>query len=573
VLDQVRASHYGRRAAVEGLAEGRAVEDAASRGKSARGWDLLWFCAWALVSTTWCVTAAIQLGPTFDEPVHLDLGLRYWRDGNHRDLVAGGGTMPLPVDVFTFPVYVWERWRGAPFDLKTDLESVLPVARVAMLVFWWLLLVYGWRMGQALAGRWGARLAVALLASEPVLLGHASLATADVALSACLLALAYHHRSGREGRWGRRLVLPGFWFGMAFLAKASGLVCGGLCLVIIECEYLLRSGGWRNRLFLLRSFCDLSLVVAGGLLLAGFWCGDDRDPRRPLALAELPQGPADRGLTWLAERARSMTNAYHAVQFQVHHNRVGHGNVFLLGETRPGSFGYYFPVVLTVKVTLAVLALPVVLLLLRPRALVNWACLAAFVILAATPFCKIQLGIRLVLPLVVLAIVGLAAALARTWQAEASRPRRRLLAAVGAGGVLWSAWAALSVWPQGLCYTNELWGGTRKGYRVLSDSNYDWGQGLPELARWQQQHGLASMDVWYYGTDPALFHLPLRELSWNALAAHGPERLRDCLRGRIFAASTTMLYGSNSSEPAARFLRSCRPVARTSTFLIYDFAR
>jgi hypothetical protein len=582
VLDGIAARHYVRRARGSRAAAGQerkanraspdgalAMENPENPGKAARLGNALWFLTWALASSLWCVTAARELGPTYDEPVHLRLGLRYWRAGDHRDLVAGGGTMPLPVDVFTLPIFLWERWNGVAFDVSADFERILPVARSVMLTFWWLLLAYGWRTGKALGGPWGGRLAVALLASEPVLLGHASLATADVALSACLLALAYHYHQGRERRWLARIGLPAFWFGMAFLAKVSGLGFGLLCLGFVEWEHLRRDGGWRRWPGSLR---DLSLVVTGGLLLAAFWCGDDRDPYRPLSLAWAPEGLMGQTITWLAGRIRSMPNAYHALQFQVGHNRVGHGNVFLFGETGAGS-PWYYPLALSVKLTLTLLLLPLAIVTLRPRALLNWAFLCALAMLALTPACKVQLGIRLILPLVVFAEVGLAAALFRAWQMEAGRRRRGVLIGLGGAGVLWSAWSAAAIWPHGLCYTNELWGGTAEGYRLLSDSNYDWGQGLPELARWQQQKGLRSMDVWYYGTDPALFRLPLRELSWNALASRGVERLRACLRGRFFAASTTMLYGAGSNDPAARFLRSCAPVARTTTFLIYDFTR
>ena len=41
----------------------------------------------------------------------------------------------------------------------------------------------------------------------------------------------------------------------------------------------------------------------------------------------------------------------------------------------------------------------------------------------------------------------------------------------------------------------------RQGYRLVSGSDYDWGQGIPELARWQRQHH-TSLTLLYYGTDP-----------------------------------------------------------------------
>jgi hypothetical protein len=513
------------------------VEQLGNGGNLAKRWDVLWLVTCALASTTWCLTAAYQLGPTFDEPGYLDLGLRFWRSGSHRALVAGGGTMPLAVDLFTLPIHVWERWQGVPLNPRTDLGRVLPVARASVLLFWWLLLFYGWRTGQALAGPWGGSLAVALLACEPVLLGHACLATTDLALCSCLLALAYHYRAGRDMPGARRLMLPAFWFGMAMLAKASGLVFGVLCLAVLEGEYLWRNHRTDWRRYLGPSLGQLAFVAIGGCVLVFGWCGD---------------------------------SAYHALRFQMHHSLAGHGNIYLLGQTGPG-FWYYFPVALSIKLTLTVLILAVVLLAVRPRALGNWAILTTLSLLALTPACSVQIGVRLVLPLVAFGVVGLAAGLVQAWQSLSAKVGRWLLASLGGAAVLWSAWASVSVWPNGLCYTNELWGGTPEGYRLLSDSNYDWGQGLPELTRWQRQQNLAGMDIWYYGTDPALFRRSLRELPWNALAAQGPECLRQAVHGRFFAASTSLVFGSNRDDPAARYLRTCTPAARTSTFLIYDF--
>jgi hypothetical protein len=42
--------------------------------------------------------------------------------------------------------------------------------------------------------------------------------------------------------------------------------------------------------------------------------------------------------------------------------------------------------------------------------------------------------------------------------------------------------------PHYLAYFNELAGGPSKGYLHLSDSNVDWGQDLPSLAKWLREH-------------------------------------------------------------------------------------
>jgi hypothetical protein len=297
-------------------------------------------------------------------------------------------------------------------------------------------------------------------------------------------------------------------------------------------------------------------------------------------------------MVWIAEHLRLFSNAGEGLVRQIKHNVRGHGT-YLLGRVADRSIWYYFPVALTIKLCVPVLLLPMVLAVTRPRSLVNWACLAALGLLAFSVTCRVQIGIRLVLPLVALALVGLAAAVIRSVAAVQERGIRlqsfgRALAYAPAlfalAAVLWGSVAAVRVWPNGLCYTNELWGGTRQGYLALSDSNYDWGQGLKELARWQQQRGRPPLAVWYFGTDPVLQKLPVKELRFHTLPIASPDDVRERVRGRYVAVSTTLLYGSlgtvvRSGPPqearafaqTMAFLHEYQPVSRTSTFLIYDF--
>jgi hypothetical protein len=255
---------------------------------------------------------------------------------------------------------------------------------------------------------------------------------------------------------------------------------------------------------------------------------------------------------------------------QVKHNVHGHGT-YLLGHGDARALWYYFPVLLTIKLSLAVLLLAGVVALVRAKALVNWATLTAAALVLFSLTFRVQIGIRMVFPAMVLLVLGLAAAVVHACRGPL---RRNVLAGLSAAAVLWGAWSALAVWPHGLCYVNELWGGTREGYRLVSDANYDWGQGLPELAQWQRQGGVdGPLDVWYFGTDAALRHLPLREVQLHNLGLMRPEDVLAQVRGRYLAVSTTLLYGNcmtPSQAQAMVFLFQLRPVDRTQTFLIFD---
>jgi len=534
--------------------------------------DWLWLLAWALASSAWCITAAARLGATFDEPVYLARGLDLWRTGSHGGLIKLG-TMPLPIDVCTLPLGLWERWRGVQLDAAADVVRALPWARAGTLVFWWVLLVYGWGAGRQLAGRWGGRLAVAWLACEPNLLAHASLATTDLALAACLLALLYHFRTAREAASSARFGAPLFWGVATILSKASGVFYAPLCLLAVELERVGLRDALRQRAALRR---DIGRLLGWALLVVFLYCGSDwrTEPSFVEWAQHLPDSVTGDLMRPIAEHLRIFPNAGEALVRQIRHGIRGHGyGAYLLGTVRP-TFWYYFPVALGIKLTLPLLAMPLLLLLLAPRALVNWANAAAAALLAFSLTSRVQIGIRFVLPLIALAVVGLAASLVQAQQRATAAWMRRLGVMAAAGSIVWSTTAAVHAWPDALRYTNELCGGSERGYRCLSDSNYDWGQGLPELGQWQQAHAAAPLDVWYFGSDPRLTALPMRLVRLHALPIAGAADVLEQVRGRYLAVSTTLLYGTLMSPAhriAAEFLRARAPIARTTTFFIYDF--
>jgi hypothetical protein len=332
---------------------------------------------------------------------------------------------------------------------------------------------------------------------------------------------------------------------------------------------------FRDALERLRPFRrDLAWILVGGLVFVFIYSGSDwrQEPSFVAWARTLPDGTGSQVMVWVSEHLRIFSNAGEGLVKQISHNIRGHG-VYLLGTAHRRALWYYFPVLLTIKLTLPLLLAPVVLALIRPRALANWATLTAAVLMVMSLTFRVQLGIRLVLPLVALGVVGLAAAGVQASRDLPGRARCLLIAGAGAG-VLWTASAALIVWPHGLSYVNELWGGTSRGYLHVSESNYDWGQGLKELARWQRVHGAGPLKVWYFGTDPALRTMPFTVVPLHVLPVRRAEDVLARVRGGYLAVSTTLLYGSKLTEAqwqAAAYLRTRQPIARTMTFLIYDF--
>jgi hypothetical protein len=327
-----------------------------------------------------------------------------------------------------------------------------------------------------------------------------------------------------------------------------------------RCLPLVRDGAW------------IGLLAAALVLL---YAHNDFVPIPGLArrAERLPEGPARTALVWAAERCYVLNEIGYPVLYQIRHNRESQGGVCPALGLGPEPYLGYFPLALSMKLTAGLLLLTAALALLRARALANAAGLAAVAILLFCLTGRIQIGVRLALPVAALLAVAAAAAWAGTL-AGSGPARRRLLAGAAAAAVGWGAAADLRAWPDGLGYLNEFWGGPANAARYLSDSNYDWGQGLFELRRWQKDQGVASVNVWYFGHPWALadYPYPCRRLSLERLPLDGPGGLCEQVSGDWLAVSATLLHGSGDS-PAAVYLRRQRPAAQTRTMTIYDFRR
>src|SRR5262249_22774251 len=158
---------------------------------------------------------------------------------------------------------------------------------------------------------------------------------------------------GRELGWWKRVALPGFWFGGATLAKASGIVFCSIAMVALEVERLARLGfsevestDWRSRLSAawatLNAFRrDFVQVILVGLGLTFLYCGSDWQPQSSfVAWADgLPEGQGKSIAVWASLNLRIFPNAGEGLARQVKHNVHGHG-VYILGHSHPRALRY-----------------------------------------------------------------------------------------------------------------------------------------------------------------------------------------------------------------------------------------
>ena len=177
-----------------------------------------------------------------------------------------------------------------------------------------------------------------------------------------------------------------------------------------------------------------------------------------------------------------------------------------------------------------------------------------------------QIGVRLVFPLVVFLAISLAAAWPPTRQGVGVRLLTLLLIGV----------ETLNAGAGRLPFANALWGGPSRAHEILADSNADWGQGLPDLAAWRDQQAIPDgvpLYVWYYGADPAILLHPFQVKMVHTWPDPTPERLTRETANGYLAVSLSLLDASPDRRPRTvaltEWLKSQPVVGQTDCFRVY----
>jgi hypothetical protein len=495
---------------------------------------ILWLVAmlflWVFVWQTLAVTNREVI--TNDEGFHTYAGYRYWQcadfgvNPEHPPLAkmfAGLALRLAKTPAPNGPCPVMSTAKGLGYADAADwlydsatptspsnIDSVIPRARRGMSVFVVLLGVTAFLFTKRMFDEVSATVSLALIAFEPTLVGHGSLVTTDMALAATsLLAVATFFMLHRKGTLPR-LLLAGLCCGLALSVKHSGiLILPTLCLLgILELAF-----GWERdhehrwrRVLKELGVIVLVTCIAIGVLWATYHF---RYAARPGG-AQMTTSLSDFIADTKAKENRSVI--LKAIPFFADHHLLPeaylYGFVDVLSISDPGQsaflFGHlyshgvpqYFPSVILIKTTLGMIGLALLSLLtirgsnkrLDLRLLYLLAPVAVW--LLAGMFSTLNIGYRHILPIIAPVCCLLGVAAVHLWRRDGW-----LLRAVVALLLLAHVGSSLASFPNEIAYGNEAFGGVKNSHNVLTDSNNDWGQALPQVATWLKDNHVN--DCWF----------------------------------------------------------------------------
>jgi len=413
-----------------------------------------------------------------DEPVHIAAGYnwlvqqRYDLDLEHPPLARAVLALALSIKRQIPPVETdWVLRGNALLQTEGRYKHNLAWARSGNLIFLIIALVATTAWSARHLGRTGALVSAAVYACIPPVLGHAGLATTDMAGAAMFpLALLTFERWLDE-RSMRNTLLLGLAAGLGLLCKFSFLVFFPPAALIVALFH-------SRRLRVSWSYLLLAAVVSIGVIWAGYFFHtapvEEARPGGAKLVGYAIGGPLHERAMWVARNVPLPAPLFVYGLFNVKAHDINGHRAYLLGEWADHGWWYYFIVALAVKTPLALLALAVIGCCLRNRT-AAMTTLVAFVVLMTTMTASINIGVRHILPMMAPLSIAAAAGLIELWR----RNRVFQVASVALGG--WLALNSVAAHPDYVAWFNEA-AGTRPE-RILTDSNLDWGQDVLRLRR------------------------------------------------------------------------------------------
>ena len=501
----------------------------------------LTWAAFGLLAIVVLLSALVQArddSPTFDEPVYVSAGLLALTqhdvayNAEHPPLAKAIAALPVLLTPYTLPPghasgINDEKAYAATF-LKAQGDHLQVVTFASRLVPTLELLLVGVllvMLGRQLVGIGGGLVAGALWLVSPVTLGLGHLNGVDLPFTVAVVVFAGALLHARHHDDLRSALFLGVALGLCLATSALGIflvLFTGVMLVIDR-----RSRGFTQ--WLVASAVAWAVLWASYLVLA------------PATLRQshlLLPAPYVDGLQYLND-----------------HDRVP-GVGYLLGQTWIGGQWWFWPGSLVIKLTTPVLVVLVLAPLrwrfvdraLRRDAAVVLA-LPAILLLAVVMASPRDLGVRYLLPVIALWCVGAApvALVARIRWARIAG----LVAAVSAFVML------VASSPHSLAYTSPPF---TPAYRVATDSNVDWGQGLTALQEWAP--GKTPFVAWFGPRGTSYSDVP----GARDLLATDPTRVRGWV-----AVSVTSL--NSDARVRLAWLRAYCPVGTLGgSIVLYRFS-
>lgn len=444
---------------------------------------------------------------TTDEGIHLFAGYTYLAQGDfrldpeHPPLLKEMAALPLLL-THNLNIELGSLWQNAGnfyydswqeartlsenflFNSSNNADAIVLLGRLVMIILTLILGAFAYFWAKKLYGEKAGVLAAFLTLFFPNILAHGHLINTDIGLTLFIFIAVYFWGEYLKSDVRRKIwinfVLAGLFSGLALASKYTAIILFVILLVMAIVKLVQDKKQYSKVILGYFGVLIMTFVVIWvtyGFSLQTF-------PKVPFSQA-IKQWPTQYNLTTkydnLFEIVRPVLippQFYKGIVMVTRHATGGHG-AFLLGHNSNSGWWYYFPIAIIFKTPIPIfifLALTIIYYK-KIKAKVSFdellLILPPVIYLSFAMYSKADLGIRHILPIFPFIFVFISKSINTL-----NFSKNLWLKIVLGGSILWYLVSTLISFPNYLAYFNEFALGPKNGYKILSDSNLDWGQDI-----------------------------------------------------------------------------------------------
>lgn len=416
---------------------------------------------------------------TTDEGVHLFAGYTYLTqrdfrlDPEHPPLLKKIGALPL-LFINNLNYTLGEKWEKAGnfyYDswqearilgdifVANNSNNIIFVSRIMFVLLTMILGIFSFFWAKKLYGEKAGIFSAFLILFLPNILANGRLINTDFGLTLFFFLAIYF--------WGKflkepkilNLIIAGIFLGLVLASKFTGIMIVPIFILLIIIKLILQKS-WKNWPKYLLGILLSSIVSF--LIIWGTYGFSIQSPKYFY-----------KGLVMVAT-----------------HSAGGHAS-YLLGQTSNTGWWYYFPVAIFFKTPIPIFIFLLITIIyfkkIKSKDIFDeyLILIPLIVFLLFAMISKANLGVRHVLPILPFLILFISKSINlidfKKWR-------------LGTIGfivlIFWYFVSSVFSFPNYLAYFNEFAGGPKNGYKILTDSNLDWGQDVFRIKKYMDENNL-----------------------------------------------------------------------------------
>lgn len=519
----------------------------------------------------------------------------------------------------------WAAGRHLLYEAGNDPDKIIFWARIPIILLSILLGLFLFKWGREIGGIAVGLLALILYAFDPNVLGHNHFLTTDIGIAAFLTFSFYYFLKFIKKPTWKNVLLGGIFMGLLLVSKFSSIVSLPIYGLILIIYSLVKNNpdvnNWKTRLLNLLQYLGkgiVAFIIATIVIWVVYEANTFNMPKETFAKtidfffsstdSNVKASLTNSALHALNENSITRPLGTYLFGPAWTFKRVSGGNgTYFLGQVGNG-FKAYFPVVFLIKETLPFIFLALFALLYTAKetffnhkksladflrkSVVEYT-IFGFIILYAYVSISggLNIGFRHLFPILPFAYLLIAKKVFDF--ARINNPiTRRVFRWLSVFLLTWIVLIPIINYPSYTSYFNESIGGSKNGYKYVTDSNTDWGQDLKRLKIWideynkcankpermtlcfgipeditKTENGIEKIRVDYFGGGDIKYYLGDKYIPWY-------DSMRPVKTG-WYAISTNYLQGSiystkNTPENNYAWTQEYKPVTMIGkSILIY----